>query len=248
MKKILILLSLLSFLSVNAQISLYEQANALYQQEQYHEAEALYDSVITSGYISAELYYNLGNAQYQNGKIAPCILSYERALQLAPTDEDINYNLELVQQHVIDDIEEVDIFFLKKMMYNMRVSQSSDTWGIISLLCFFIGALSLVFFFLSRISFLKRTGFYLFIIAFVFSLTTLSFARKSKYEMTSHEGAIVLVPTVTVKSSPNESGTQIFVIHEGTKVKITDYLNDWVEIMLSDGHKGWVKTITIEAI
>lgn len=248
MKNIWVLLSLVTLLHVNAQTSLFDEANVLYQEEKYEQAEILYDSLLSTGLVSAELYYNLGNAQYKNGKIAPCILSYERALQLAPNDGDIAYNLELVQQHVVDELEEVDVFFLKKMMQNWRRSQSSDFWAMGSLLFFMVFIFCFITFFLSHRAGLKRLSFYLGTLTLIISLTVWSFSRHNKIDITSHKEAIVLVPTITVTSSPNESGTKIFVLHEGAKVGITDQLNDWVEIRLSDGHKGWVKAETIEAI
>lgn len=248
MKKQWMLLSLLTLFNLSAQQDLFDKANAMYQEEQYEAAEALYDSIVASGQISAELYYNLGNAQYKNGKIAPCILSYERALQLQPKDADIQYNLELVQQHVVDELDEVDVFFLKKMMHNWRRAQSSDFWATASLIAFVIVLITFIIYFLSHRSSFKKISFYVGFVALVLCLGMWQFARQNKEDITSHKAAIVLAPTVTVNSSPNESGTKIFVLHEGTKVAITDRLNEWVEIRLSDGHKGWVKANTIEAI
>jgi len=75
-----------------------------------------------------------------------------------------------------------------------------------------------------------------------------SFAAKQKSRLVNHSFAIVMQPTVTVKSSPSENGTKLFVIHEGLKVRITDKLGDWVEIRLADGNKGWLLTESIERI
>jgi len=248
MKKYLFFLCLLTTLGVSAQQGLIDQANDLYKQEKYEEAVMMYDSVLNSGLTSAELYYNLGNAHYKMGHIAQCILFYERALQLSPKDKDIAYNLELVQQHVVDEIAAVDEFFLKKMMRNIRLSLSSNTWAKISLSAFGIGLLLLLLFLLSRKEVLKRISFYLALLLLISSMVSFAFSAKGKNEITSHDAAIVLAPTVTVKSSPNESGTQIFVLHEGTKVNITEQLGDWVEIMLSDGNKGWMKAESVEKI
>ncbi len=248
MKKILLFLSVFVFVPLMAQQGLLDQANDSYKQEKYAEAVALYDSIIATGYTSAEVYYNLGNAHYKMGHVAPCILNYERALQIDPNDKDIAYNLELVQQHVVDEIEMVDVFFLKKILHNLRASQSSDTWARISIMAFVFTMVMLLIFLLSRVPVLKKVGFYFTILAFVVALTSLIFSSKGKKEMTSHDTAIVFSPTVTVKSSPNDSGTKIFVLHEGTKVQIVDRLGEWVEIMLSDGNKGWMKAETIEEI
>ena len=248
MKNILVSLSLLITLTLSAQQGLVVQANDFYSQEKYEEAIALYDSVINAGETSAELYYNMGNAHYKLGDIAQCILFYERALQLSPNDADIAYNLELVQQHVVDEIETVDEFFLKRLIRSISVSNSSDVWAKTSIISFCIALAFLLVFFMVRISIIKKISFSLSIVVFLFSMLSLSFSNKNKKDITSHDSAIVISPTVTVKSSPNENGTQIFVLHEGTKVQITDRLGEWVEIMLSDGNKGWMMTNTIEEI
>lgn len=248
MKQFILLLSLLPLFTITAQQDLFDQANESYKQEQYADAVLLYDSVLTSGYTSSDLYYNLGNAHYKMGHVASCILNYERALQLAPNDKDIAYNLELVQQHVVDEIDMLDVFFLKKMLYNMRVTQSSNTWAKISFIFFGGALLLLLFFFLSRHSLIKKLSFYGAIMAIIVTLVSLTFSSNGKEDMTSHERAIVFAPTVTVKSSPNENGTKIFVLHEGTKVQIVDRLGEWVEILLSDGNKGWMKADTVEEI
>ena len=58
-----------------------------------------------------------------------------------------------------------------------------------------------------------------------------------------------MVPTINVKISPNDIGTDLFLLHEGTKVFIEDNsMKGWKEIRLEDGNKGWVKTEAIEII
>ncbi len=249
MKKLIsVFLSLCAASILLAQQDLVEQANEYYTLEEYTKAVELYDSVVAMGLTSSEVYYNLGNAFYKMGQIAPCILNYERALQLAPDDEDITYNLELVQQHVVDEIEAVDVFFMTRTFRRIRASQSSDAWARLSLVSFALTLCFMLFFFLSRSVFLKRTGFYLSVILMLVSVLSFSFSSKAKRIITAHESAIIFAPTVTVTSSPNETGTKIFVLHEGTKVSVMSRLTSWVEIMLSDGNKGWVKADALEEI
>jgi SH3-like domain-containing protein len=82
----------------------------------------------------------------------------------------------------------------------------------------------------------------------VFTIFSYTFAAKQKSRLVNHTYAIVMQPTVTVKSSPSETGTNLFVVHEGLKVRITDKLGDWVEIRLADGNKGWLLTESVERI
>ena len=74
------------FLPLCAQESTLKEAEEAYAKEDYTQAIELYESVLKSYGESAMVYYNLGNAYYKAGKVAPAILNYERALLLNPGD------------------------------------------------------------------------------------------------------------------------------------------------------------------
>ena len=75
------------------------------------------------------------------------------------------------------------------------------------------------------------------------------FASQQKSQMDSHCGAIVVAPSVTVKATPQSGGKDVFTIHEGTKVTITDRtMRDWRNVRLADGREGWIQTSRIEEI
>ena len=56
-------------------------------------------------------------------------------------------------------------------------------------------------------------------------------------------------PSVTVRSTPSDSGTSLFILHEGHKVDVKDNsMKDWKEIRLEDGKVGWIPASAIEII
>ena len=63
-----------------------------------------------------------------------------------------------------------------------------------------------------------------------------------------HPEGIIMGYVVNVKSTPTEKGSDLFVIHAGLKVGITDRLNEWVEIRLPNGEKGWAPASQVEEI
>ena len=70
---------------------------------------------------------------------------------------------------------------------------------------------------------------------------------------TAKNTAIIFTPTVTIKSTPAESGNNLFVLHEGAKVEILNEMRDlnkvdWCEIRISDGNRGWVRKVDLETI
>ena len=75
------------------------------------------------------------------------------------------------------------------------------------------------------------------------------FAYAQKQSFVRRSGAIIMAPAVTVKSTPAEQGTDLFILHEGTRVDITDgTMRQWKRIRLADGKEGWIETSQIEII
>lgn len=223
-------------------------ANKFYTEGKYQEAVLAYENIIKSGSESSELYYNMGNAYYKQNIIAKAILNYEKALKLAPNNKDVKYNLELCNRLVVDQIEVLPIFFLTKWIRNTRNLFSSDFWALISISAFGIALLFISFYLYSKGIAFKKLSFWLGFVTLLVSFGSYLFSGQQKNQITEGGSAIIMSSSVTVKSSPDASGTDLFVIHEGTKVSIEDKLSDWKEVKLSDGSKGWLKTADIEII
>ena len=74
-------------------------------------------------------------------------------------------------------------------------------------------------------------------------------AMHQRYSITHRDMAIVMSPVVSVKSSPSETSTDLFLMHSGSKVTITDKtMKDWVEVKLEEGKIGWIPLESIEII
>jgi hypothetical protein len=95
---------------------------------------------------------------------------------------------------------------------------------------------------------LKRSGYYSGTFFLVIALLSFYLSYKSKNIIISGNGAIVISPTITVKGEPNSSSSDLFIIHEGTKVYIMDVIDDWNEVKLADGKTGWLRKKDIEPI
>jgi len=219
---------------------LWEKANAFYSTEEYDKAISSYEQILNEGQVSAKLYYNLGNAYYKVGEINNAILNYERAKLLAPQDEDIQFNLQLANQFVVTKIEELPKPFFLRWKTNVINLFPADTWSLISISAFiiFLGLLGLFLF--SRRVGIKRLSFWVGILVILLSIFSFSFASEQKNDLLLRDQAIVFCPRVTVKSSPANTGTDLFLLYEGVKVQITDSLNTWKEIRLNDGNEGWL--------
>lgn len=236
------------FLPLCAQESTLKEAEEAYAKEDYTQAIELYESVLKSYGESAMVYYNLGNAYYKAGKVAPAILNYERALLLNPGDSDTRFNLQVARQKTVDKIEPIGEFFLTRWIGTVEDVYSADgwaKWGVASFVLF-IGCL--VLFFFSKWIRLKKIGFFAGICFLLISLVANLFADSQQDKLLHRADAIVFASTVTVKSSPDASGTDLFILHEGTKVTIKSTLGEWSEIQLEDGNVGWMPSKEIEQI
>ena len=228
--------------------SLVEAGNKHYVSNDFMKAAQNWQTVIDSGYAAPELYYNLGNSYYKMNNYARAILNYERALLLAPNNKDIKFNLKLANAHVVDKIDNIPDFFLKRWIHNLTKIFTSNNWAIISIAAFMLFLVLFIMYLFSSKLWIKQFTFYFFIISFIISVTAFIFSSRRKKMIVERNSAIIMAPSVTVKSSPNEYGTNLFVLHEGTKVVTVDSVGVWNEIKISNGNKGWVKNSTFERI
>ncbi|MDH6303823.1 tetratricopeptide (TPR) repeat protein [Parabacteroides sp. PF5-5] len=234
--------------NVYAQDTMIKEAETAYAQENYAKAIELYEEILKDNGASAEIYYNLGNAYYKDGGVASAILNYERALLLDPGDADIRFNLQMARMRTVDKIEPLGEFFLVRWYDNIQNMGSANSWAILGIVSFLLFIFSLLLFFFSRWIRMKKVGFYLGIVCLLVVIFANIFAKNQKSEIVNRTSAIVFSPTVTVKSSPDASGTDLFILHEGTKVFVKSSLGAWNEIELEDGNVGWMPGKDIEII
>jgi tetratricopeptide (TPR) repeat protein len=243
---ILVLLPVLTF-AVDPEISI-AKANKAYTEGYYANAAEFYKSVIASGFESADLYYNLGNACYKQNDFAGAILYYEKARKLDPGNEDVNFNLKIANTKITDKIEPIPELFYKRWYKKLTESLSVDKWAKTGLVCLFLGLAAGLFYFVSRQLFVRKAGFWLGIFFVAISLFSFLFAWQSYNEVVHRKEAIIFTPTVTVKSSPDEKSIDLFVLHEGAKVELIDNIGTWYEIRIANGSVGWLIASSVEKI
>ena len=224
-------------------------ADSAYVKGEYKAAIEIYESLAANNGESADVYYNLGNAYYKSENIAKAVLNYERALLLNPDDEDIRFNLELARSKTVDKVAPEYKFFLMEWLESIINLLSISAWSVLAVVSFVVMLLTLLLFLFGKSVSTKKTGF---IIA-LFSLFITIFANLSAlhryHYLTERNDAVIMEPSVTAKSTPSNSGTELFVIHEGRKVKISDdSMREWTEIELEDGNKGWIPSSSLERI
>jgi tetratricopeptide (TPR) repeat protein len=246
----LILLLFIPVLAAPAQNvdSLIIKGNKSYNEARYEKAIESYLDVINEGYESSELHYNIGNSYFKLNKIPEAILYYEKAKKLDPVNEDIDFNLSLANSRTIDKIDAIPELFYVKWWNNLKNLTDLDGWAWIGTGAFIFFWLLILFFTFSKRVAIRKISFWTGIVVIIITVLSFILAGQSYREITLEKEAIIFTPTLTVKSSPNENSVDLFVIHEGTKVRITDQVEGWSEVVIANGSKGWVKDDTYRII
>jgi len=239
-------LVLFFFLTINFSIAdnstLYNEANELYKKAEYQAAIEQYELVLKSNFSSGALYYNLGNAYFKTNQIPMAILCYERAKKLLPGDEDVEFNHSIANLKIVDKIEVMPRLFFYNWIDAVINFFNCDGWAVAGVSSLALAFLLFVLFRITEKEGLRKLFFYLGLLLIVFAVKSFWFANIQYKEATGENTAIIFTPSVNVKSSPDANGTNLFVIHDGTKVELLDKVGDWSKVKLSDGKLGWVET------
>ena len=217
-----------------------------YKSKNYQQAIDANQKLISEGYRNAAVYYNLGNAYYKTDQISLAILNYERALRLAPSDEDIRFNLKLANLKTVDRITPIPQLYIVAKWESLVSSASSKSWAVFSIACMWLALVAFALYLF--IGSIRRAGFFagtalVFLSLFFFYLSYV----QSQTEYGAGQ-AILTAPNTYIKSAPDTSGTDLFMIHEGTKLNIMDKVGTWSKVRLADGKIGWVEQGTFSVI
>lgn len=225
-----------------------QKGNVYYKNNQYQLAIDKYDKLIKQGYQGTSLYYNLGNAHYRLGNVGYAILYYEKALKLSPNDEDVKHNLELARINIKDKVETLPPFFIFNIWESVLASLSVSGWTVFVYIVFILLLLCVIAYFFSRTSTQQRISFFSGVGVFaVLILAIILLAVKMNKEFNIKDG-IIVSNVVTVKSSPDNSSKDEFIVHEGLKIRLEDKVDNWVKIRLADGKLGWIPEENLKQI
>ena len=218
----------------------FEQANAAYTMGDYDSAKVIYEKILATDMESVPLYFNLGNTYYKMHEYPMAIYYYEKALKLDPSNEDVQTNLAIANHAIVDKIEPVPQSFLARWWQDVRAMFSGDQWAWLSIVAFALLLVSAFMFLRARKLGVRKLGFFAgLVFLLVFALSVI-FAFQLKQSSLTQDHAIIMTPTVNVKSSPNENSVDLFVLHEGTKVDVLETVDGWNKIRIANGSMGWL--------
>ena len=226
----------------------FEKGNALYQKGEYEAAISAYESVLNGKQQSAEVYFNLGNCYYKLNKVAPAIYNYEKALVFHPNDSEIINNLKFAQKMTIDEIKEVPKVGFAKLLRDFTAIFHYDSWAWIAVSLSTLFLLFFVGYYFSQITLSKRIFFIgMFVLVFLILISVLAAIFEKDHDV-NERPAIIFAEVAEVKGEPKASSSDVFVLHEGTKVYIKETLDNWRKVELTDGSEGWMENSALKEV
>ncbi len=238
------LLSLLFCLSAIAQDSQLEQvyqANEHYINKEYEEAAQQYEQVLQAGLEAKELYFNLGNAYFQLNEIGKSILNYERALRLAPKDQDIQLNLSLAKRQINQRVDDYPLPFYITAFRSLVNTLSSGAWALFAVLCIW-AALALAILYLRSPEVKTQKRFFsLAWLTLALCLLFVFLGYNKYYWESNSDYAILAKSNIKATNGPSEASKEVFSLSEGIKVRIVERNAQWCKVIIPDGREGWLQ-------
>ena len=241
-KKYILLFFLFFIKTASAQDAntLLQQAADAYSNNDYRSAIDQYEQVLASGQHAFEVYYNLGNAYFKDNQIAPAILNYERAALLNPADADLQHNLSMAKSRTVD---KINILAVPEFVtgYKSFVNATpADRWGTWSVVAFVLMLIAIAKFLYFSKKWMKQVALVFALVLALLAVAFFFFGWQQSNWLNSRKEAIIFQPSITVTSTPDNSGEELFVLHEGTKVRVMERFRDWIRIRIGDGNTGWM--------
>jgi tetratricopeptide (TPR) repeat protein len=218
-----------------------DSAVIYYTNKDYAKTISFYTKILQEGKHSWRLHFNLGNAYFKSNQLGLAILHYEKALKINPIDEDILNNIKVCDSKLIDKMEVKDNFFENKVRFGLLHFFNLDGWAWVSIFSLFLGFL---FYFIFSNAFNTRAKKFYFWTAglmFIFCVFSLVFGYSALKEKQTLDKAVIISSVINQYKEPNLESKKSDVLHEGTRLRILNFLDGWVNVSLLNGNEVWLK-------
>jgi tetratricopeptide (TPR) repeat protein len=228
--------------------SLFSSANLHYTEQEFSEAINLYEIILTKGGATCEVYFNLANSYYKSSELGKAILNYERAKRLNPDDDDINFNLKMANRETIDKIEPIPQVFYEQWWDAFVVGKPLNYRASTLIILIWLTALVFSAYLLFDRIYFRKISLLLTSVLLISSILMAALTMRQNDYLSKHQSAIILNSNIYVKSSPDVNSSNLFMLHEGTKVDVLDNLNEWKKVRIANGNVGWTNKENLENI
>jgi tetratricopeptide (TPR) repeat protein len=216
------------------------KANQDFSEGHFREAADGYQALLRTGPVSANLFYDLGNAWFRLGDFGQAILNYERALALEPHHPEAAANLRLAR-------DEARALELRKSVFERYLGAGNSTqYSIAAALAFW-----LALFAAARLFFLQRRSVKL-ITLIVLSLGLCAGAVFALYTMETggngHALAIVTGKNIQARLATADNASSVLALPPGSEIKVLSERGDWIYAALPNDLRGWIPANSAERV
>ncbi len=224
----------------------WNRAEKAYAAGRFEEAATSFESLLAQGYRSAELFYNLGNCYARLERDGKAVLAYERALRLAPDDEAVAGNLEIVRNRLEDQIEGFSEYPLLRKLRNPQRIWPSGAWATMGAALLWA---ALALWLWARRAGEKSQAFRISLGAMAAAAVSLTaIGVYSYYREFDWREAIVQEREIALFIGPDAQSPEERKLHEGAKVFIAETMGAWYKVRLENGDEGWLKRGQVESV
>ncbi len=218
----------------------------LYDQGDFGQAAEHFEALVARGIEDSDVYYNLANAYYKQGRLGKAVANYRRALVLAPRDDDARANLELLRSIVgfRDTTTSYDVADVAT--FPLRLASPRE-YEVISYIGYYLAAVLIVVALFSRGLLRKRT-LQVLVTLVIITVAGFIFARYGMSRSDGGSDGVVLVDQAEMMSGPGTAFDELVRLPDGVEVRLRARSGIWVEIELRSGEIGWIREQDIELI
>lgn len=241
MKKIFLFLLCLAPSVISAEVSsVAQKADSAYLQKDYDTAIRCYEELLQNQ-PSAAGYYHLGNAYYRKNDVAHAILNYERALKMAPSDDDIRHNLQHCRAMVgeTNGVDDAEMFFVT-LIKSLRDRHTASGWACYGYAMLIIALLCLLLSWHISHDMLRKILPSLAIL--LFGITVFCFAIGAwQHHLQKTDRRAVVLQSCEAKSTSGSAASTVATLPPGSIVELSDdETSSLVRILMPDGTEGWI--------
>jgi len=219
-----------------------EAGTKAYNEGDFERAVDEWRTCADNGDENADLYYNLGNAYFRNGKLGFSIFYYKKALRLRATDDDILHNLKYAEAMTRDKVEEEDEenpILTGLFKAHHALSLKSQLFVLLALF-WIIAIVSIV----RRVSLSERVKNICIGTVFVFTTVFCVVGASAAYKvivLETETTGVVTASDADVTSAPSDKSQTLNTLSEGTSFEVISVQGNFAEIRLGEKIKGFVK-------
>ena len=239
MRILIILISLFSNIFSKDFDQIFTEANNFYNGSRYLESIQIYESILSEGWESSNLYFNLGNCYFRQNQIGQSVWAYKKALIIDPRNKDLIKNLSIAEARIKDRVILPDEFYFVKIYGKFKSKFTLKEWLVIGGV---IGLLTATSFLISEFRLINNLKILRLVKILILLTVIIHVVILDKFfDNNDNKIGIVIDNQVKAYSGPFYGDNSVlFNINEGTEVMIKQDQNNWIEIILLDGKSAWI--------